>query len=271
MRIIFIILVFLSVAFCNKDGNSASGSQSFSDTEKILGLLRPTGTLFIALGGESNEPGEALNSDASAAELVPRTSFMWNINIERFQKLQIGYNNLGTHGVMHGIELQLANLHDSLSFGQRNFYMAKTGQGTTRTAEWMPDTYLFSRLIYRVDKALAQIMAYHGTTPEFWLWFTLGINDMFAGYPAADYKDDMEVILAAIKAHYPTINIILTKFNQPSYTGYNTTIQELADESPSYVFTLESTSAPLIGDLTHWNYEGYKLLGRRTRDIINAN
>lgn len=263
-------MVFLSVAFCKKQGNSASGNQSFSDTEKILGLLRPSGTLIVAMGGESNEPGEALNSEASAAEKLQRTSFMWNINIERFQKMLLGYNNLGSILTMHGIELQLANLHDSLAFGQRNFYMIKTGQGTTRTAEWMPDTYLYQRLIYRVDKAFAQIMASHGTVPEFWLFFTLGINDMFAGYPSADFKDDMNVILGALHTHYPSMKIILTKFNQPSYTGYNTVIQELDDEN-SWIWALDAQDAAYAVDNTHWNYTGFKLLGRRVVELIQQN
>lgn len=243
---------------------------------KVLGVRRPNTSIVMAVSGESNAPGEALNSSATAAELAVRNIRIWDVNENRIQALQIGVNNLGSTASLHGVELEMANLYDSSDFAPMNGYIVKAGEGSTVVADWAYGTDLYDRMIDRIDNTLNSINSHEGQLPtKFWLFWTQGINNMFIGTAAATWKAATKVIFDSLKSHYLltyglALKIAITKFNQPSYTSYNTVIQEIADEM-DFVWAIDATGAAYNGDNTHWSYEGYKTLGRRFRDLINAN
>jgi hypothetical protein len=259
-RLIYILLLF-----------SLNASASVSDTDVlIMGIIRPTSSFLFAISGESNATGYGLNTDASTAELAWRFTKILNVSNDRMKHLDIPTNQLGSDGVSHGFELQIANLADSGSFGDRNVYVSKSGEGSTRVAQWMPGTNLYNRMTYRIDRSLEQINIEHGVVPEMWLLWTQGINDMFDGKTTSSWKDSTKTIFNDLHFLYPNLKIIITKFNQPSWTTYNTVIQEIDDEL-DYVWAVDATGAGLRGDNTHWDYQGLKLVGRRAVAIIQAN
>lgn len=243
---------------------------------KNLGTRRNNTSILMAVSGESNAPGEALNSSATAEELAERRIRIWAVNTERFEKLDIGSNNAGSTASLHGVELEMANLYDSLDFGDRQGFLVKAGEGSTIVADWAYGTDLYERMIYRIDNALNKIFTHEAQYPDkFWLFWTQGINNIFIGTPSATWKTATKVIFDSLKSHYLltyglNLKIAITKFNQPSYTGYNTVIQEIDDEM-DFVWAIDAQDAGHNGDNTHWSYVGFKTLGRRFRDLINAN
>ncbi len=232
-------------------------------------------TIAVASAGDSNSPGYGHNNQLSAAELLPRRTLIYVPNTELFDRLRIGVNNLGTSATQHGFEAQLANAKDSGYFGVRNLYLIKTGLGGTRVHDWMPGSILYVRMTDRLDKSLALIRQKRNVVPGdglllINLW-TLGINDMFAGLTAANFKDSIDIILDSLHLRYSTMPFVFTKYNQPSYTGYNTTFDAIVAERPSYVSTIYSADAPLEPDNTHWNTEGWIILGRLLTTVIQNN
>lgn len=245
-------------------------SLNASCQRKILGLKRPNEVFFLVIGGESNAPGYGQNFFLSSAEKEPRYTKIWNHSVSTIQQLDIPLNQVSTFDTTHGFELQVANLIDSNSFGQFNPYITKTGEGSTLVADWQPGEELYIRMLERIDASIQYILTEHGEVTTFWLLWTQGINDMFASVPAATWKAATIVIFDALKDRYPTLNIAQTKFNQPSYTGYNTVIQEIDDEL-NYVWSIPATDAGLRSDNTHWDWEGLKTIGRRVVQTIQAN
>ncbi len=235
-------------------------------------FLRPQQSLLIIGSGESNEPGYGRNYLASAAEKAQRRARMYQVETSKFDRLHIGgANNLATFDTTHGFELQLANALDSGYFGDYNLYITKTGQGSTRVHDWMPGSTLFDRMVERIDNSLALIYAERGVTPTLVNYWTLGINDQFAGLSAAHFKDSIDIILDDLHAAYPSMIFIFTKFNQPSYTGYNTTLDAIATARSAYVFTAYDATAELRADATHWDYLGLKKIARQFTTIIQQN
>lgn len=245
-------------------------SISASGQEKILGLKRPNESLLLVISGESNATGYGQNFFLSTDEKAPRRTRVWNYDIGEMQRLDIPDNQFAAFDTTFGFELQVANLVDSNYFGQYNSYITKAGEGSTRVEDWQPGEDLYLRMIERIDNSIEYILNEHGEITTFWLLWTQGINDMFASEPANDWKAATILIFEDLKERYPTLKIAITKFNQPSYTGYNTVIQEIDDEL-NYVWAIDATSAGLRTDDTHWDYRGIKTIGRRVVQTIQSN
>lgn len=234
-------------------------------------LLRPQQSMLVVGAGESNEPGYGQNYFLSAAEKAQRRLRIYHVETIKFDRLHVAAaNNYATFDTSHGFEVQIANALDSGYFGDYNLYYTKTGQGSTRVHNWMPGTDLNDRMKERLDASLALIYDERGVVPTIWNVWTLGINDMFAGLSAANFKDSINIVLDTLHTLYPTMKFIFTKFNQPSYTGYNSTFDALASERSSYVFVVYDASAGLRTDDTHWDYLGNKAMGRKITEVIQS-
>lgn len=244
--------------------------------QSLLNGSEPTRATLIVFSGESNIPAYGQNSLANARENELSTVKMMDTTILAYAKLKKGYNTFGSFDTTHGFELQIArNGIDSGLLGRTNGFMLKTGIGSTVIAQWMPGQTFYTTMILRIDSARAKLQREVAASGfrEWFVW-SQGINDMHASVntPAAEWKDSTKVMFAAINALYPNMKIIITKFNQSSFVNmaaYNTRIDEIAAEL-NYVWAVEATDAPLF-DLSHWDYYGLKLIGRRIMDIIVAN
>jgi hypothetical protein len=223
-------------------------------------MVRPQETLLVGSWGESNEPGYAREYFYSSAEKAVRRARMFDINTEKYARLRFGVNNLGTWDTTGSYEIALANAYDNGDFGNYNLYITKTGQGSTRVHDWMPGGTLYERFIYRMDLSLALIAEERNVTPTQVCLISLGINDMFAGLSAANFKDSIDIVLDELHDYYPAMKFVFTKFNQGAYTGYNTTFDDIVSERSDYVFTIYNASAALMGDNTHWNEAGWETL-----------
>ncbi len=222
---------------------------------------------------ESNGPGYGVNSELSSAERLPRKARIYDLS--KMSPLIIGVNNFGTSATQHGWELQLSNGKDSGYFGAKNLYLMKSSQGSTRVADWAVGGTLYNRMIDRLNNSIWLIEAERNVSPgdslRLWMLISLGINDMFAGLSSSSFKTALDAILDQLHTLYPTMKFVLTKFNQPAYTSYNTTYDAIAAARSSYVYTIYDANAQLQGDNTHWGTEGWKTMGRLFTNVIISN
>ncbi len=240
---------------------------------QVMGIRATRFNILIVSAGESNEAGYGVNTDLSSSETGPRKTRIYDLT--QMAPLRIGSNNFGNTSTQHGFELQLANAKDSGYFGVKNLYLCKTGQGGTRVSQWAVGTDLYNRLIERLNNSIALIEQERNVSPgdslRLWCLWSLGINDMFAGLSSSDFKTAFDLILDELHSLYPTMKFVLTKFNQPAYTGYNTTYDAIASARSTYCYTIYSASAQYEADNTHWGTEGWKTMGRLLTNVIISN
>ncbi len=232
--------------------------------------------VLVIINGESNSGGYALNSEALAAEILPRSSVLIldNTGLASFDILDIGTNNLVGHaglpnGPTHGFELELANRADVNSFYNQPVYLIKTGQGGSSIAQWNLGGGYFTTFQARINaaKALIDFADYNIV-----ILFSLGINDAISGTNTVTWK-------AAVQAHFVNLRaevgantpIIMTEFQGmgsggTQYSSYNTVIQAIASEDPN-VYSIDVTGAGLR-DVNHWNYTGMKIVAGRLLDVF---
>ncbi|MEI8123223.1 MAG: SGNH/GDSL hydrolase family protein [bacterium] len=232
-------------------------------------VVRP---LVFVFNGESNSGGKAPNSEATPAELAPRSCVqIMNLTSGRFQfeDLQIGVNNLRDHVRLsghpsHAWELELANLVAEGKFpGYKQVYLIKTGQGGSTIAQWAEGSAYWNKFIQRIDAAPAQLPP----NPQWIIWYSLGINDTGGGTPKATWKPAVIDHLQRMKKKLPGAIILMTQFQSMGYTELSQAIAEIVASEPD-VYAIDSTGDTLA-DKNHWGYQGYKTLTRKMVNVTN--
>jgi len=218
--------------------------------------------LVFVFTGESNSGGQALNSAATAGELVARSSLqiLNNTSLE-FDSLDIGTNNNIDHAnldpsLYHGFELGLANEIEGGEFstlgGVR--YLIKTGQGGSTIAQWDEGQTYWTKFLTRINAAKALLKP----QCRWVVGYSQGINDVIAGTATATWKAATIAHLAKIKTALPGCLIVMTEFQDMvnGSAAYDTAIQEIADAYDD-VTSVDTTGFATDGG-NHWSYAGFK-------------
>lgn len=244
-------------------------------------IVRPSdGVPLIIFTGESNSGGYALNSQATAPEVAPRSAVqILNNTTLLFEALDIGTNNLLGHeglssGPTHGLELMLANRVEAGTFVPAPCYLVKTGQGASTIANWAVGGFYGSTNCWqtfqdRVDEAINLITTATGTPPTPYIFYSQGINDAIAGTDVNTWKTATLAHFDKIRAKYgANVPIVMTKLTAP-YPVYNAAIEDLAGQRSDLFFveTLDATTR----DTNHWDYAGMKLISGRMQDVLLQN
>jgi hypothetical protein len=232
--------------------------------------------LCFVFAGESNSGGFGLNTEATAAELAPRSCVqIMNLTSGKFEfeNLQIGVNNLQKHGALdglekicHGFELELANAVEKGTFaGHKQVYLIKTGQGGSRVKDWNPEHPNWKNsFLQRVQAGKRQLPG----NVQWVVWLSLGINDGRSNTP--DFKTLMSEYLDRVHAELPGAVIVMTGFESMGYPTINQILHQLAAEKTG-VATVDTTGAALakrrdrpdLVDPNHWGYAGLKVVTTR--------
>lgn len=263
-KLFLAVLIFLTA--CTKEDPFYKFVHPDPDAPSVV-QQKINNPLFI-FTGESNSGGEVPNSFASPAELAPRSSviIMNNSNERhRFEPLDIGTNAMfghsGLDNTTHGWELGLANDVDSGIFSVHVVHLIKTGQGGSRIAHWLTDSTIYNDqypwryMRDRINAALAQDATY---TPI--IFYSQGINDVTAGTDSLVWKQATKNHLHKIRAQWPNVPIVMTKFFGP-WTKYNIMIDQICAEEAN-TWSVETSDLPLLDD-KHWDYNGMKTLATR--------
>jgi hypothetical protein len=226
--------------------------------------------LVFVITGESNSGGVGLNSDATSAELQPRSSVLI-LDLEAdgmpMVPMQLGKNNLRKHVGLenyyekyHGLENGLANAVEGGVLRDRSpVYLAKTGHGGSTIAQWHPDapTGYWRQFVERTEAVKRQV----DRDPEWVVWMSLGINDAIAGTDPDRWQQQVGEHLGRIQEQLPGARVVMTEFQSMGYPEMNLRIRRLADELQG-VESVETTGVPL-SDANHWGYEGLKQVADR--------
>jgi carbohydrate esterase-like sialic acid-specific acetylesterase len=232
-------------------------------------INQPPPPLAFVFTGESNAGGLGLNSDATTAEVAPRSSVqILNLSTFQFENLDIGTNNLRDHAGMeayydtsHGFELQLANSVEAGDFAQQSkVYLIKTGQGLSKVADWNIGGTYWTKFRERIGAARLHLPA----NRQWIVFYSLGINDGIAGTDITTFKADTIAHISKIKAELTGCFIIMTQFQSLSggFAAINNALAEVA-ATQSNVFVVDSTGATTGVDAYHWGYAGLKTITKR--------
>lgn len=229
---------------------------------------------LIVFTGESNSGGQASNNAATAYELSQRPSVqILNNNSFTFEALHIaGGNNLYGHygldpeylGVMHGWELELANLVEGGRFPAAPCYLVKTGQGGSKISQWNEGDRYYTSFIKRVDAAIAGLQQISGAAPRMFIVYSQGINDAISNVDVSTWKAATIAHIDKIRTRYGAeIPFIVTLFmNTFSLAAaYNNAIVEISNELKG-IYTVVGADLTR-DDIYHWDYNGMKKLADR--------
>lgn len=235
--------------------------------------------LVIIKWGESNSAGRALNTSATAQELLPqpRLRYLNNTSLT-FENLTIGTNNILGHdranaanGVdeptswaktRHGWELTLARRITENTFGLRPIYMLHTGQGGSLAAEWGAGSSYMETYNTRVTALKNALPAFDCV-----IWGTIGINDSInrAGQESS-YITAMAGNLTRLRAPFnQKVPIFLTGLTN-AHSSYTQAVKAVCDNNPNTYFvpSLNASENPADGgDSNHWGYQGVQLIANR--------
>lgn len=264
-RLILILVVVLSFTSCVKSQVKVLGR-----TPTYTPTSYSSDTLLIVFSGESNSGGDALNSAATSAELLPRSVQILNNQTLDFDSLRIGVNNLLGHSgyecctaTKHGWELGIANAYDSNTFNGRLVKIVKTGQGGSTMSQWGESSNYWDTMQLRVDTALSLL----GGNPEVVLFYSQGINDILASTSTATWKSLTKAHIQKIRAKYGNIKIVMTDFHIiPTIEAYNATMAEIASEEGN--MWIINTSAASYSDVYHWDYAGMKYIASLMINLV---
>jgi hypothetical protein len=238
--------------------------------------------LFI-IHGESNAGGYALNTDANATELAPRSSIkILNNNSLIWEPLDIGTNNALAHfnsplnsANNHSVELELGNISAQNS-KFANSFIVKVSHGGSTMQQWEVgnSTGYFTSYVNRLTTA-KNLLNGAGTSVKPVIIISLGLNDTPFAWTNTQFKTKMKDLIANLRgqlSQYGNVPVVFTNFQSfptPPNSLYNTAIDGLATEV-SNCYIIDSNGA-LIRDSNHWSYLGFKTLVSRFVDIINLN
>jgi len=225
-----------------------------------------TSRRFVPLhiwGTESNSGGQALNTQLSAAEKLPRPAVqIFNSTTMKFETLQIGVNNnIGHAGLVsalqHGWE---AGLADSAEGGEweDQVYLVKFGQGGSKLSEWETVGTYFQAFMARTTAAIAEIRA-KGYEPQIYVWLSSGINDHLASVAVATFGGQLMSLITRIRGHLGMVPVAVTRLPVP-YHAYNAAIDQVPDFLP-LVWPIYTQTADK-DDVSHWGSNGMKVLAR---------
>lgn len=210
--------------------------------------------LFI---GESNVAALCSNDDLSAGQkaIRPAVKIINNTTL-LLESLDIGTNNLlghaGITGDYHGWEEQLCTQAEAGSWssaGGSPVYLVKCGQGGSQVGFWEAGGSYYPIFETRWAALVSELSAI-GKTPKPAIWISIGINDINASAPEAQWKldmidwiDRMRVTMGA-----PNAPAIMTKFGG-AVTAFNDSIAEIAALSNNYMIDSEGLAT---SDGLHW-------------------
>jgi hypothetical protein len=223
---------------------------------------------LVIFTGESNAGGQAKNTDATAAELAPRSCVqIWdNIGNATFQTLDVGTNNnLGHYNMppttYHGWELQLANSVEVGEWWDPTMYLIKTGQGLSAIGQWQVGGDFWTKFVQRVQGAQA-VLRNMGKVPVPYVWHTFGINDGLAGTSVETYTTGVKELHSRIRDELGYVPIFYPSCMTTSPgANYNASMGDYAAEDNMF-FVIDSTGCQQ-DDAYHWGYAGMKELSRR--------
>jgi hypothetical protein len=238
--------------------------------------------LFV-FTGESNSGGIGLNSDASAAELAPRSQVqILNNSSLVFEALDIGTNNLLGHSGLqdywttgHGIELQIANQVVAGSWPTNTAYLVKTGQGGSRIALWLNNAQTYAATFSQRVATAMQLLEDQGIAYRPIVFMSIGINDAFENTNPATFKSDVQEVQRNIRSVLGANTlIVMTLFDSPieSYQEndeINDVIRQIASED-SNVLAISTAGFQSDGG-AHWSYAGLKSVADAFRAAAFSN
>lgn len=249
-----------------------SGTTSTVVSGTVTGGGTNDTALLVVIHGESNAAGMAYNTQATAAELAPRSSLkILNNNTLVFQDLDIGTNNNILQNLpdqtTHGLENGLAGAVESGQLPMGKVYCVKVGASGSRIDEWLSTgspggSYGWSSLVSRMNAAINYFTA-NGIPYKIYVWQSIGINDYNAGTTNALFKSRMEQFRTDFRALFGAgIPFYSTRFfaSHP----YNTVLDAIAAGDPQGVSsTVDITGATYRDPNVHWDYAGLKLIASR--------
>lgn len=233
-----------------------------------------TGKYLFVFIGESNSGGYAANANATSAELAQRNkTYILNNNTFSFEPLDIGTNNnighvgLPNREIVHGWELQIANLVDSNYLDST--WIVKTGQGGSNYFHWQPNnTYTsggisvqpYNEAIKRIDSAIIK-----SGIDSLIFFFSLGINSAGANHDTAVVRTGHQNLINNLRARYGNAPFVITKVpnSVSNFSGINASLERLVPLGKVYLVETDDISR---GDALHYNYAGMKVLARRMID-----
>ena len=255
------------------DQNLPAGTTQVTLNGSVSGSGGSNAVNLVVIQGESNAAGLAYNSQASTAELAPRTNVkIINNNTLQFETLQLGVNNNILENVVdqstHGLENGLANAVDA---GQltKPTYLVKAGGSGSWISEWLsngtsrnPGQYGWSQLVARMDAAVNYLKS-KGIPYTITVWQSIGINDYNAGTTNATYQSRMIQFRTDFRNRYgQNIPFLTTHF----FSGhpYNPVIDAIAASDPLGICSAIDVSGTTYRDPNvHWDYNGFKVIASR--------
>jgi len=248
--------------------STTTSAQLYIKFNAVLGsraVLNPMGlgttaiaALLIFFGFESNSGGQVYTTELTANELAPSTSlYTMRPDTLQFQLLDIGTNNNLDHANVGsdrvGWHTELKNRVEAGDFGSRPVYMCETGQGSSTVAQWAEGGTYWTKLIARMDAAVAQVTALHGA-PTIVGWISHGINDELAGTTEAAYKAGELELLGRINTRYGVDAWCIDNVPAAGSRNYRTVIPELAAELGNAA--VQDFNAHHKQDQYHLSYSG---------------
>lgn len=241
----------------------ASGTLAFvSQTLRKSDIYVPV----VLMIGESNAGGYALNSELTAAEAAarPHTKILNNTSL-KFEALDIGTNNLIGHfeltdNATHGLENAIANSVESGVWRHESVYIVKCGQGTSTVAQWANGGAYWTTAKARIAAAKSQIAAI-GRVPQWYVFYSQGVNDHGSGTPAATWQAATIEFIGRIRAELGVSAPIAMTRLPPTYSSLETAITSIAASMPR-VYPITTSDAALL-NVSHWSSAGLNTIGQR--------
>lgn len=277
--ILSILLVLCAFQVDAQIYRSLLAKESNVDVDTVKNLL----IIFL---GESNSGGFADNNRATTEELAETEVVqIWdNINNDGFENLDVGTNNLLGHAGLesyisstHGWELQLANRarSDSINYP---IYLAKTGQGGSRVANWVGDqsyqgVFPWNTAQVRITGSLNEIQRINGGTTYIYVMMSLGINDAIDNNNPDVFKTKFKQILTNFRNKYGAdVPFFATELmeNTANKIANNVRLRQIANSDPYFTLIETGDLDYDLRDANHWNYEAVKIISNRMFNIIKA-
>lgn len=250
-----------------------------STTTTLSGNLPASDSVnLVVIQGESNAAGNASNNLALPNEVIPRSVVrIWNHATLRFEPLDIGTNNEQDGFIdtsKHGLELGMANQIDSGHFANPT-YLVKIGVSGSYIQQWMPGDArgLWEGYMPIVDQAVAAMQA-AGLKFRIIVWQSIGLNDRFGQNTNVDsFMARMNRFRTFFRNRYsnPNIHFLGTNFNNPPTSTFDWAFVWPAmhvTDPKSHEIDVHGTTYE-IGDISHWDHDGFKLIAKHMVDTTN--
>lgn len=247
---------------------------------------------YISVPGESNSVGNAPNAGAPAAQIGTRSEIkIWNHASHVYESVNISGNNQQDGFALantHGIEVALGNQVDSGHLPNPT-YLVKYAVSGSPICQWIPSnigttngshcrsglTGLWEGWVSVFsDDAVAGMNAL--TKPyRTYVFMSEGLNDQFPYFTNTDtFTVKMRLFKSLFRTRYSLSNLHFfytnfynppaSSFGQPWLSVYNDSLT-LGDP---YAHVLPVTGTTYMDGGTHWDYNGFQIIGQRLVDSI---